>query len=95
MLLTIIVFAVVTLGVKFGLGVWIIYMLLAAEPECPGCGAETVALTARRGWKLLGRVTRLQRRWCLGCGSTMMARRPRSVAARPGVVEPEKAGRSS
>ena len=96
MLLTIIEFAIVTIGVKFALGLWIIYLLLPSDRRCPACDAETLPLTARRGWKLLGRLTRIHRRWCLGCGATMMARRPAaSVKLAEAAVPAKKVGRPS
>lgn len=74
MLLTIVEFAFVTLGVKFLLGLAIIYALFPADRRCATCDAETLPLVARRGFRWLGRVCRVQRRWCPGCGAVALTR---------------------
>ncbi len=89
MLLTIIEFAFVTLGVKFLLGLGVIYALFPADPSCPACDAETLPLVARRGLRRLYRACRLRRRWCPRCGLVTLtraaedARRLRGQPVRP------------
>ncbi len=91
MFLTLLEFAVVTIGVKCALGVAIIYYLLPTDRRCVACDGDTIPLCARRGLGWLVRLTRAERRFCLGCGRTTVARRrPISVAvpaapARPSV----------
>jgi len=75
MFLTILEFAVVTLGVKFLLGAALIYYLFPADGRCSACDGETIPLQAARGLRWLSRTSRVERRLCLGCGGTMVARR--------------------
>ncbi len=91
MFLTILEFAVVTLGVKCLLGVAVIYYLFPADGRCSACDGDTIALQAARGLRWLSRVSRVERRLCLGCGGTMVGRRSahpqqaRDTADRPQV----------
>ncbi len=87
MFLTILEFAGVTLGVKFALGLALIYFLFPADGRCSACDGETVPLRAGRGLRTVGRVLRVERRWCLHCGETMMTRRAGSPPVQPGPVE--------
>ncbi len=75
MFLTILEFAVVTLGVKLGLCAAVIYYLLPADRRCSACDGETLPLVAPPGLRRLGRVSRIERRLCIACGATMVARR--------------------
>ncbi len=75
MFLTIVEFAVVTLGVKLGLCGALIYYLLPADRRCSACDGETLPLVAPWGLRGVGRATRIERRLCLACGATMVARR--------------------
>ncbi len=75
MFLTFLEFAVVTLGVKLLLCGALIYYLLPADRRCSACDGETLLLQAPRGLRRVGRVTRVERRLCLACGATMVARR--------------------
>ncbi len=75
MLVTILEFAVVTLGVKFLLGVLLIYYLFPADGRCPACDGDTIPLQSARGLRWLSRTSRVERRLCLGCGGTVVARR--------------------
>lgn len=81
MFLTILEFAVVTLGVKCLLGLAVIYYLFPADGRCAACDGDTIPLQAKRGLGWLARLCRLERRWCLGCGGTMVGRRRRHAAA--------------
>ncbi len=83
MFLTVLEFAMVTLGVKLALGLVLIYYLFPADGRCPDCDGETLPLRARAGLRRLGRALRLERRWCMQCGRTMLARRGRGVVAQP------------
>jgi hypothetical protein len=75
MFLTMLEFAVVTLGVKFLLGAALIYYLFPADGRCAACDGETVPLQAARGLRWLSRASKVERRMCLGCGGTMVGRR--------------------
>lgn len=89
MFLTILEFAVVTLGVKLLLGSALIYYLLPADRRCSACDGDTLPLMAPRGLGRLGRVTRVERRLCLSCGATMVARRqPHALPRRRPAGEP-------
>ncbi len=72
-ILVLLVFA--TVGSKILLGLAVIYALLPDDPSCPACDGETLPITSGRLGQLLGRVLRVQRRWCMGCGETLLARR--------------------
>ncbi len=90
MLLTILEFALLTIGVKCLLGVVLIYYLFPVDGRCTACDGDTIPLQARRGVRWLGRLCRLERRWCLRCGGTMVGRRGRQarVAPQPGAARP-------
>ncbi|HEX9105793.1 MAG TPA: hypothetical protein VF832_01160 [Longimicrobiales bacterium] len=75
MYLTILEFAVVTLGVKFLLGAALIYYLFPADGRCSACDGDTIPLQSARGLRWLSHASRVERRMCLGCGGTMVARR--------------------
>ncbi len=66
MFLTVLEFAVVTLGVKCLLGVLLIYFLFPEDGRCSACDGDTVPLQAARGLRWLSRVSRVERRLCLG-----------------------------
>ena len=83
MILTILEFALLTIGVKCLLGVVIIYYLFPADGHCSACDGDTIPLQARLGLRRLARVCRIERRWCLRCGGTMVGRRGRLVPAAP------------
>ena len=83
MILTILEFALLTIGVKCLLGVVIIYYLFPADGQCTACDGDTIPLQARCGLRRLARVCRIERRWCLRCGGTMIGRRGRVVPAAP------------
>ncbi len=74
MILTILEFALLTIGVKCLLGVVLIYYLFPADGRCTACDGDTIPLQGRRGLRWLARLCRLDRRWCLRCGGTMVAR---------------------
>jgi hypothetical protein len=78
MLLTIIEFAIVTIGAKLLLGGVVIYHLFPVDRRCPACDGETLPLRARAGLRWLGRLLGLQVRWCPRCGENSLARRSRS-----------------
>ena len=84
MFLTIVEFAVVTLGVKCLLGLAVIYYLFPADGRCVACDGDTIAVQARRGVRWLARLCRVEQRWCLGCGGSTLGRRRRALSpARP------------
>jgi hypothetical protein len=83
MILTILEFALLTMGVKCLLGVVIIYYLFPVDGQCTACDGNTIPLQARRGLRRLARVCRIERRWCPGCGGTMLGRRRRELPAAP------------
>lgn len=66
-------------GSKLLLALMVIYYLLPRERRCTVCDGETVRLTARRGFALPGRLLRVHRRFCLGCGKTLLARGERDA----------------
>ncbi|HET9984790.1 MAG TPA: hypothetical protein VFQ38_14430 [Longimicrobiales bacterium] len=74
MLIAIIELAFVTLGVKILLAVAVIYALFPSDRRCPHCDAETLPLVSQRGLVRLGRLVRVRRRWCPGCGDHYLAR---------------------
>ncbi len=88
MLLTILEFAVVTLGVKLALCAAIIYYLLPADRRCSACDGDTLPLVGPPGLRLLGRVSRIERRLCLSCGATLVARRQPGAPPPPPVSAP-------
>ena len=75
MFLTILEFALVTLGVKCLLGVALIYYLFPTDGRCAACDGDTIPLQAAHGLRWLSRASRVERRLCLGCGGTIVARR--------------------
>ncbi len=81
MFLTILEFAVVTLGVKCLLGLAAIYYLFPTDGRCAACDGDTIPVQPRRGLRWLARLWRVELRWCLGCGGSMLGRRrARAVA---------------
>ncbi len=90
MILTILEFALLTIGVKCLLGVVLIYYLFPADGRCTACDGDTIPLQALRGLRWLARACRVERRWCLRCGGTMIGRRGRgvSVALQPAHAPP-------
>ncbi len=85
MILTILEFALLTIGLKCLLGVVVIYYLFPVDGRCTACDGDTIPLQARRGLRWVARVCRIERRWCLRCGGTMVGRRgrPAAVALQP------------
>ncbi len=81
MFLTILEFAVVTLGVKYLLGLAVIYYLFPADGRCSACDGDTIRVQPRRGLGWLARLFRVELRWCLGCGGSMLGRRRRAQGA--------------
>lgn len=84
MVVTILEFAGVTLGVKVLLGLVLIYNLFPSDGPCAACDGETVPLQNGKGLRALGRACRIERRWCLRCGATMLARKARAPSAAAG-----------
>lgn len=79
MLLWFTVFLLANLGLKIGLAIGAVYYLLPETDRCPVCDGETVKLKPGPVLRVLGKPLRVERRWCLGCGSIMHARgRPES-----------------
>jgi len=95
MFLTILEFAVVTLGVKFLLGVVLIYYLFPADGRCTACDGETVPLQAARGLRWLSHTSRVERRMCLACGGTMVARRGSQPPHARDTVDRPQVGRAA
>lgn len=83
MFLTIVEFAVVTLGVKCLLGLAVIYYLFPTDGRCAACDGDTIAVQARPGLRWVARVCRVELRWCLGCGGSMLGRRGRLAGKAP------------
>ncbi len=83
MFLTILEFAIVTLGVKFLFGLAMIYYLFPADGRCTACDGDTIPLLWGRGLRRIGRLLRVERRWCLGCGGTMVGRRTSAPVTAP------------
>ncbi len=88
MFLTILEFALVTLGVKLLLGSALIYYLLPADRHCSACDGDTLPVVAPWGLRRLGRASRIERRLCLACGATMVARRQPGPPPPPPVTVP-------
>lgn len=94
MWLIIVEFALVTLGLKVAIGVFVIYALFPSDHHCPRCDEETLPLQASRGFAWLWRFFRVRRRWCPACGLEHMGREGRPV--RVGIRSPgeeQEAGR--
>lgn len=72
---------------KIILGIIVCWMLMPQDAECPACDAPLLPLAAPRGRRRLFRLLRLQRRWCMECGTALIGRR-RSVEARVPVQAP-------
>lgn len=72
-------FAFSTIGSKLVLGLWLIYLLLPENGQCPNCDGSTVAVRDPAGLGWLARLCRVQRRWCTGCGRPHLARRGRGL----------------
>jgi len=68
-------FFFVLLGSKVVLGVVAVYMLLPRDATCSICDAETLPIEHPRGTDRLLRWMRLQRRWCMECRKSSLARR--------------------
>ncbi|MGH7483574.1 MAG: hypothetical protein ACRELV_15610 [Longimicrobiales bacterium] len=71
------VFVFATVGVKLVLGLIAVYLLIPRGDRCDACDDSTLPLRAEG---LSGRVlafARVERRLCVGCGRTELARRTR------------------
>lgn len=91
MILTLVVFALATLGSKVLSALAVIFHLLPAERSCPACDRETVVLAIGPGLAPLARLLRLQRRWCLHCGERTLACQEREIRIRVGPAAESKA----
>ena len=79
MVLWLTVFLLANIGLKIALAIAAVYYLLPRTVRCPVCDGETIKLVPGPVLRVLGRVCRIERRWCLGCGFGMHARgRPES-----------------
>lgn len=65
----------VFVGSKLLMGVVAIYMLLPRDARCEICDAEMLPVEHPRGSGRLLRLLRLQRRWCMECGTACLGRR--------------------
>jgi hypothetical protein len=75
-----------SVGLKLLLGMAAIYLLLPRDRRCMVCDGETLPLLLARGWRLLARACRVQRRWCPVCDEIQLARyrpEPQVPAAPP------------
>jgi hypothetical protein len=93
MLLTIVEFAFVALGVKFLLGIYVIYMLLPADNVCAACDGETVRVQSPRGFRRIAALMGVHERWCLSCGTSVLARRQETTSPVPASSSAQLAGR--
>lgn len=59
-------------------------LIVSVGPGCPACGGETILV---RSYRLLRRIRRLERRWCLGCEWEGMVRRGPSRQVEAAVPE--------
>jgi hypothetical protein len=64
----------VVVGSKVLLGAVACWMLMPRDGECPTCNAQMLPLEAPRARSMF-RVLRLQRRWCMECGTEVIGRR--------------------
>ncbi len=72
-----VVFVLSTIGAKLILGLAAIYYLMPSDGRCSACDGDTLPLVGSLPGDLLGRVLRVQKRWCVRCGRTHFARRSR------------------
>ncbi len=79
---------------KLVLGLIVCWMLMPRDPECPSCDAPLLPLEARPGWRRLFHVLRLQRRWCMECGTELIGRRSDGRTRTVAVQAPEATTRS-
>lgn len=68
-------FFFVLLGSKILLGIIAVYMLIPRDAVCTLCDAELLPLEHPRGSRMLLRLLRLQRRWCMECRRESLTRR--------------------
>ena len=90
----IIAFAFATLGSKLLLGLWCVWAILPADPQCSRCDGFTTQIETRRGLRTIYRLCRIQDRWCPGCGESYLARgrRPPEIYVGEPRREPRRSG---
>lgn len=72
---TLAIFVFATIGVKVVLGLAAIWLLLPHGGRCDACDEQTLPVAGSGAVEWLLQLARVQRRFCVGCGRTELARR--------------------